>query len=115
MVIAVFLLFFLGAAPDPVVEWNHFEKSVRDQTIGKEHAKKEFPALYRALKEICGKHPFKPASSWLFPIQGYGVRDMGAGGFKPNICYGSSPIKGYDFYDGNLHGGHPAYDIFIHD
>jgi murein DD-endopeptidase MepM/ murein hydrolase activator NlpD len=40
---------------------------------------------------------------------------VGKGGFRPDIRYGSSPIKGYDFYDGNLHGGHPAYDIFIAD
>ena len=23
--------------------------------------------------------------------------------------------KGYDYFDGNKHGGHPAHDIFIHD
>lgn len=115
MVVAFFLLFFLGATPDPVANWNHFEKSVRDQTITKEQARKEFPALYQELKALCSKYRFKPASSWSFPIQGYGVRDMGAGGFLPNIRYGSSPIKGYDFYDGNRHGGHPAYDIFIRD
>jgi peptidoglycan LD-endopeptidase LytH len=115
MILAAFLLFFLGTTPDPIVEWNHFEKSVRDQTIGKEQANKEFSALYRGLKALGGKYPFKPVLRWVFPIHGYGVRDMGAGGFLPNIRYGSSPIKGYDFYDGNLHGGHPAYDIFIRD
>jgi peptidoglycan LD-endopeptidase LytH len=115
MIITVILLFFLGTVPDPLAAWNHFEKSVRDQTIGKEQAKKEFPALYRDLKVICSKYPFKTSSSWLFPVHGYGIKDVGAGGFRPNIRYGSSSIKGYDFYDGNRHGGHPAYDIFIRD
>jgi hypothetical protein len=67
------------------------------------------------LKEVCRNHSFKDAPSWVFPLQGYGIKDIGAGGFKPGIRYGSSPIKGYDFYDGNRHGGHPAYDIFIRD
>jgi peptidoglycan LD-endopeptidase LytH len=115
MILSAFLLFFLGTIPDPIVSWNHFEKSVRDQMVEKEQAKKEFPALYQDLKALCSKYHFKPASSWSFPIQGYGKKDMGAGGFLPHIRYGSSPIKGYDFYDGNRHGGHPAYDIFIHD
>jgi hypothetical protein len=48
-------------------------------------------------------------------LAGYSRADVGRGGFRPGIRYGSSSIKGYDFYDGNLHGGHPGYDIFIHD
>jgi peptidoglycan LD-endopeptidase LytH len=110
----VFLLTFPGSS-DPIADWNRFEKSVRDQTVRKEEAQKQFPSLYAALKELCGKHPFKRQPSWTFPIQGYGMKDVGTGGFKTGIRYGSSPIKGYNFYDGNRHGGHPAYDIFIRD
>jgi peptidoglycan LD-endopeptidase LytH len=115
MTFAFLLLFFFGTTPDPIAKWNHFEKPVRDQTIGKEQARKEFSALYQELKALCRNYHFEPLSPWVFPVQGYGKRDMGARGFRPNIRYGSSPIKGYDFYDGNLHGGHPAYDIFIRD
>jgi peptidoglycan LD-endopeptidase LytH len=115
MKILIMLLLAIANPADPVAEWDHFEKSVRDQTIKKEEARKRFPALYKALKELCGKHPFTQRSSWQFPVQGYGVKDVGKGGFQPDIRYGSSPIKGYNFYDGNRHGGHPAYDIFIHD
>ena len=38
-----------------------------------------------------------------------------------NIIFGrpdfhpQSPIPAYDFFDGNRHGGHPAYDIFINE
>ena len=46
---------------------------------------------------------------WVFPLAGYntGAIDNGKNhGFVPN---------GYDFFSGNRHGGHPAYDIFIRD
>lgn len=108
-------ILFLSAAQTPVVAWEEFEKAVRDQTIKKEEARREFPNIYKGLKEICKKYPFSADSKWLFPVKGYGKKDVGRGGFRPDIYYGSSPIKGYDFYDGNQHGGHPAYDIFIRD
>jgi peptidoglycan LD-endopeptidase LytH len=115
MKILMMLLLVMANPAAPVAEWDRFEKSVRDQTIRKEEAQKLFLPLYKALKELCSKHPFTQRSSWQFPVQGYGVKDLGKGGFQPDIRYGSSPIKGYSFYDGNRHGGHPAYDIFIHD
>lgn len=116
MKILFILLFLAVPSPEnPIVEWNHFEKSVRDQTISEKEAQKQFPSLFKSLKELCSKHPFQKRSSWQFPVQGYGIKDIGEGGFKPGIRYGSSPIKGYNFYDGNRHGGHPAYDIFIRD
>jgi peptidoglycan LD-endopeptidase LytH len=111
------LLVFLAAAgsQNPIADWKQFISSVHDQTIPKEDAKKRFPIIYSGLKNMCRNYAFQPAASWRFPLEGYGIKDIGAGGFKPNVRYGSLPIKGYDFYDGNLHGGHPAYDIFIRD
>ena len=91
---------------DPISEWARFESMVRDQTIRKAGAEKQLGILYAALKDLCGNYPFQPQTSWHFPVQGYGVKDLGAGGFRS---------RGYDFYDGNRHGGHPAYDIFIRD
>ena len=44
-----------------------------------------------------------------FHDRGYGPGSIGGvrgSGFRP---------KGYDFYDGNRHGGHPAHDIFVQD
>jgi hypothetical protein len=116
VMLAFLMLFFIAPAPpDPIAEWNHFEKAVRDQTIPKAEVRKQFPELYAKLKNFCAGYPFSRGAAWIFPLQGYGIRDAGSGGFKPNIRYGSSPIRGYDFYDGNRHGGHPAYDIFIRD
>jgi hypothetical protein len=100
------LLLALVMPSDPISEWDRFEKSVRDQIIHQEEARKQLPVLIKALKEKCHQYAFKHLTSWQFPVQGYGVKDVGAGGFKP---------KGYNFYDGNHHGGHPAYDIFIRD
>ena len=48
-------------------------------------------------------------SDWVFPLSGHDSRAVGRGrrhGFKP---------RGYDFFSGNRHGGHPSYDIFIRD
>jgi len=112
-----FLFFILVAASpqDPIIEWDHFINSVRDGTIRKEEAESQFPAIFNSLKDVCRKYLFKRVPSWVFPLEGYGIKDIGAGGFKPGIRYGSSLIKGYNFYDGDRHGGHPAYDIFIRD
>ncbi len=101
--------------PDPIAKWSRFERAVRDQMIGTEDARILFPSVYRNLKEFCRQYPFVRNASWRFPVQGRGIQDVGIGGFRPDIRYGSSPIRGYDFYDGNRHGGHPGYDIFIRD
>jgi peptidoglycan LD-endopeptidase LytH len=100
---------------DPVADWVSFEKAVRDQQIEKTDARKQFPILYKKLIGIVARHHFSDSGKWVFPVQGYCFKEVGKGGFRPDIRYGSSPIKGYDFYDGNLHGGHPAYDIFTTD
>lgn len=49
------------------------------------------------------------ATEWVFPLAGHDLRSIGGGrnhGFVPG---------GYDFFNGNRHGGHPALDIFIRD
>jgi len=111
------LIFFWagGAVSGPIEEWDRFEKQVRDQTVAKDSLKKEFSVVYAPLKEYCRRFPFSAQDQWVFPLRGYGPRDVGKNGFAPGSYYGGSSIKGYDFFDGNRHGGHPAYDIFIHD
>jgi hypothetical protein len=98
MIVPFMIVILATAVPGQLVaEWARFEKSVRDQAIRKEDARKQFPAIYEGVKAICREYPFKPVSPWHFPLQGYGAKDMGAGGFQPDIRYGSSQIKGYDF------------------
>lgn len=110
-----FLFLLFVASSNPVDEWDVFEKRVRDQVIEKDSARALFPEIYERLKKYSSQYQFADTSKWIFPVEGYSVKDAGEGGFRPNIRYGSSPVKGYCFYDGNKHGGHPAYDIFIHD
>jgi len=118
-VIALFclaaMLVVSPATLNPIQIWSAFERDVRDRKIEKTEAKALFPQIYGQLKELCQPDDFKESRRWVFPVQGYTLRDVGKGGFKPHIRYGLSPIKGYNFYDGNRHGGHPAYDIFIRD
>lgn len=106
----------VSASADPLADWDRFEKQVRHQTLPKDSLRAGFPSIYSALK--AGQSVGKPTSidsPWVFPIAGYSFASIGKGGFRPDIHYGGSAIKGYDFFDGNLHGGHPAYDIFIRD
>ncbi len=108
--------FSIEESSSAIDKWDNFEKAVRNQTISKDSAKKVFPSLHAELKNYAEKYKFDTLiTSWAFPVDGYGMDALGKGGFKPDIYYGGSTIKGYDFYDGNKHGGHPAYDIFILD
>ncbi|MEO6098446.1 MAG: M23 family metallopeptidase [Fibrobacteria bacterium] len=104
------------ASGNPFAEWDRFEKQVRDQRFPKDTLKAGFPSVYGAFKKTqTGTDPSAIDSPWVFPLDGYSLSSIGKDGFKPGIRYGGSAIKGYDFFDGNLHGGHPAYDIFIRD
>jgi murein DD-endopeptidase MepM/ murein hydrolase activator NlpD len=50
-----------------------------------------------------------PKSEWYFPVAGSDQRALPKG-----RSHGYS-ARGYDFYEGNLHKGHPSLDIFIPD
>ena len=114
---AAAVLFAVGfaVAQGPISEWNSFEKAVRDQTISRDSARQWVVSLWPRLESLCDVWPDDTVRTWHFPLKGHGPGDIGKGGFRPDIVYGSSPVKGYDFYDGNRHGGHPAYDIFVRD
>lgn len=91
--------------------FNDFNSLIRDGRISKAAARSE---LHVRLAEIRieyysrGGWDYSP-TEWVFPVAGYntGAIDKGRShGFAPG---------GYDFFSGNRHGGHPAYDIFIRD
>ncbi len=88
-------------------EWNVLEKEIRDGTIDRDSARKRIDELYGKLREY---HEGEPGRvNHHFPLRGHGpdsIGGRGGNGYRP---------KGYDFYDGNRHGGHPAQDIFIRD
>jgi murein DD-endopeptidase MepM/ murein hydrolase activator NlpD len=95
----------------PCVAYNELNNRIRDGRIGKVAARKEFAAQLAEIRAEYyrrGGVDYSP-TKWLFPLAGYSAGAIGAGrghGFTG---------RGYDFFSGNRHGGHPAYDIFIRD
>jgi murein DD-endopeptidase MepM/ murein hydrolase activator NlpD len=91
----------------PPDEWNTLERAIRDGTIPRDDARKDIVRLDGSLRE--GRKGKVVRSPFHFPVKRYGPDSIGGkhgSGFKP---------EGYDFYDGNRHGGHPAHDLFIRD
>ena len=91
--------------------FNEFNSLIRDGQISKAAARKELPgrlADIRADYYSRGGRDYAPAE-WVFPVAGYSAAAIEKRG---NHGYVAS---GYDFFSGNRHGGHPAYDIFIRD
>jgi len=84
---------------------------VRDCKIDKVQALEQLqhilPALQAAYKQLKPDEPKK--SKWIFPVEGYSSKNIGGTrgeGYVPN---------GYNYFDGNKHGGHAAQDVFIYD
>lgn len=127
------LLSCSNSKPDinPVSEWQNYEIAVRDGKLSKPDAIIKLAPLISGLSSYTASGFEKTSSSnpplekgdkvgfdddcWAFPLKGYNIRAMDKNAFKPGIRYGHYNTKGYDFFDGNKHGGHPAYDVFIHD
>ena len=118
--VVIFLLLLVSAAvaaPEPenthalYEEFNELNSRVRDGLVSKGTARTELSARLAAIRAeyyTRGGRDFAPAD-WVFPVAGYSaaaIEKMKGHGFKAG---------GYDFFSGNRHGGHPAYDIFIRD
>ena len=90
---------------------DRLNSAIRDNTLAKSLAREK---LLRAISSVrqeyyrAGGADFE-RSRWVFPLEGYGPRAIG-GGRRHGFA-----ARGYDFYSGNRHGGHPSYDIFIRD
>lgn len=92
-------------------EFNRLNTLVRDGGIDRRRAQQEIIRLLPALKAYYYENGGRDfgEKDWIFPLEGYDIRAIEGGkshGFLP---------RGYDYFNGNRHGGHPAYDIFIHD
>jgi murein DD-endopeptidase MepM/ murein hydrolase activator NlpD len=111
IVLALFFLSdFLCAQGDPASEWDLLYTKIRDRRVSKEEARTKLSLLEAQLrndfsKQMEGAHEEGSA----FPLEGYTARSIGG---KDGSGY---QIKGYDFFDGNDHKGHPGHDIFILD
>jgi hypothetical protein len=78
-------------------------------------AQAQLVPLIGGLQSLYGMQISSSSAHWAFPVQGYGRRAVNRKDFNPHSRYGPKNVKGYNFFDGNQHGGHPAYDVFIHD
>ncbi len=93
------------------VDFNSLNNKIRDGLISKQEALKIIQTLLPQIKIYFyknGGHDIEK-SNLIFPVQGYTSKSIGG-------TNGSGYITlGYDYFDGNKHGGHPAHDIFIVD
>lgn len=97
----------LHAQPEQLcIQFNALNSHIRDGQIEPAKAR---PEVLRILSAIRHETDTMAPVKWIFPLAGYGLEAIG--GSKGN---GYIP-QGYNFFDGNRHGGHPAHDIFIKD
>ncbi len=91
--------------------FNEFNSMIRDGRISKVTARSELPVKLDGIRAEYYQRGGRNYSSaeWIFPVAGYDFKAIDRGG-----NHGFIP-RGYNFFNGNRHGGHPAYDIFIRD
>lgn len=99
------------ACHEPCAAFDRFDKLVRDGRISREAAQQKFPVLLAAVDHcLAGSGSRRPAfQDWIFPLRGYRPQQANP---DPGEGYVAT---GYDYFDGNRHGGHPSYDLFIRD
>ena len=92
-------------------DFNTFNTLIRDGRISKAAARAELSGRLAVISADYYRRGGRDYSSaeWVFPVAGYS-----AGAIDKGINHGFVS-SGYDYFSGNRHGGHPAYDIFIHD
>jgi peptidoglycan LD-endopeptidase LytH len=85
--------------------WNKIYEKIQYGTVDRRIAGK---ALRTIITEIHAKVHVPADTDMYFPVEGYGLQDVGGqgSGFIP---------RQYNFLHGNVHRGHPAHDIFIQD
>jgi murein DD-endopeptidase MepM/ murein hydrolase activator NlpD len=96
---------------NPGAQFDKLNTLIRDGAIEREVARTRIIELLPRLREYFraqGGITSAPDES-VFPLAGYNHKAIGG-------INGSGYVaKGYNYFDGNKHGGHPAHDIFISD
>ena len=107
---ALFLPSSLLSQNNPSWGWHLLYVKIRDRLIAKEEALDKLNKLEISIREFYLKKSEKESNERLyFPLKKYSIHSIGGKG-------GSGyQEKGYDFFDGNDHQGHPGHDIFIRD
>lgn len=96
---------------NPAIQFDQLNTLVRDGLIDRETARNRIKELLPRLKTYfyAKGGADSPKNDWVFPVQGYNQKSIGGVGGNGYVS------KGYDYFDGNKHVGHPAHDIFITD
>jgi len=84
---------------------------VRDNKIDKVQALEQLQSILPKLQTVYNRLNSDEIKKekWIFPVEAYTAKAIGG-------THGEGYIPdGYDYFDGNKHGGHPAHDIFIQD
>lgn len=86
-------------------QWNNLYLHLLYGTSDRMETSNQIKSLTGTIKS---RMPVSTDSIVYFPLEGYGIQDIGGNGsgFQP---------RGYYFNEGNDHRGHPAHDIFIRD
>lgn len=95
----------------PCLAFDQLDKQIRDSVLPEKDARQRFAAV---IAEIDARFPRNSTANdrhepWVFPLRGYALATAGADADKGYVA------AGYDFFDGNRHGGHPSFDLFILD
>ncbi len=90
---------------------NDLIRRIRDGQITRETARSRVQHLLTEASDYYYKAggADTPKSEWYFPLAGSDLRAIPRGHRHGYYA------RGYDFYEGNLHKGHPSLDIFIPD
>jgi hypothetical protein len=91
--------------------FNELNSLIRDSLISSSVSRKilvERLAEIRAEYYLRDGRDYRP-TDWVFPVAGYSAAAINQGKGHGFIS------RGYNYFSGNRHGGHPAYDIFIRD
>ena len=93
------------------LRFNELNTRIRDGQINSQAAQDSIRILAREIENNYDQKISVRSSEekWVFPVSGYTSRAIGGTNGNGYIA------NGYNYFDGNKHGGHPAHDIFIND
>ena len=100
-----------ASTTDTCIDFNSLNTKIRDGLIPQKEALKKMQVLIPLIRNYYYKHNGQDfqKSAWIFPLQNYNAKAIGG---KDGSGYIAS---GFNYFDGNKHGGHPSQDIFIND
>ena len=105
---SVLFSFSVFAQNNPAKYWQNIERKIGDSKVKEKTAVTAIFQANKQVREYLAGQVFERTKKdkWVFPLKGYGRDAVRTNDYVPG---------GYNFFEGNRHAGHPAYDIFIRD